>query len=60
MARTGRMTQDAAQAQLADVGDAIRAQFPDDLRRAQFDSHLATVRMCVDHLFDEANRTNQQ
>ena len=54
------MTREDAQACLDELAEAIQAQFPASQRREQFDRHLATVSMVVDHLFDEADRITNQ
>lgn len=54
------MTRDDALAGLNAVREAIGEQFPDSPRRAQFEQHLATTTMCVEHLFDEADRSTDQ
>lgn len=51
------MTREDMHAALADVKTALHEQFPDAaVRLDQFDSHLATVAMVVDHIHDEAER----
>jgi len=53
------MTRDQAQAALSKVQAAMHEQFADpdsQPRLAQLDSHIATVAMVVDHLYDEAER----
>ena len=52
---------DRAQAQklVTQLGDELHKAFPEAEaadRLAQLDSHLITVDMLVDHLFDEAER----
>jgi hypothetical protein len=39
---------------------AVHERFPDSPRRQQFDSHLSTVEMIVDHLEDEAQRHGEE
>ena len=52
-----RVSLTEAQAALARVSDAMHAQFSTNTARLnQLDSHMATVAMVVDHLFDEADR----
>jgi hypothetical protein len=48
------VTRDEMKAALDDVKSALHEQFPGhDARLDQFDSHLATVAMVVDHIHDE-------
>jgi hypothetical protein len=54
------LIRDDALDNLAALGEAVRETFPDSARRAQFEQHLATARMCLEHLFDEADQTNDQ
>ena len=52
------MTGEQAKAALDKVQAAMHEQFPGAVERlAQLDSHLATVDMTVEHLFDEHERT---
>lgn len=53
------MDRDEARQMLDDLAAAMHEQFADEqqaARLAQLDAHLATVRMTVDHLYDEADR----
>lgn len=50
------MTREDARACLDELAEAVAERFPPSARRAQFDHHLATVAMLVDHLFDEAEQ----
>lgn len=51
------MTREEILAALDEVGAAVTENFGLSGRRDQFEAHLATVRMTVEHLFDEADRT---
>ena len=53
------MTAEEILALLDEASDAVHEQFEAGPRRDQFDSHLSTVKMCVEHLFDEAARHAQ-
>lgn len=45
------------QALLDEAADQYHQAFPDNVqRREQFDAHMATVKMVVDHAADEAER----
>ena len=52
------MTREEAHTALDDVAAAMNSQHHDDQGRlTQLNSHLATVKMVVDHLFDHAENT---
>jgi hypothetical protein len=52
------VNRDEAQAALDSVGDAMNSQHDDAQGRlAQFNSHLATLKMVVGHLFDHAENS---
>lgn len=40
----------------AELDEAVGERFPASARREQFEHHLKTVMMCIDHLFDEESR----
>jgi predicted alpha/beta-hydrolase family hydrolase len=45
---------------LNEVKDAVHDLHPDNTARLeQFDAHLSTVAMCVEHLFDESARSKE-
>lgn len=53
------MTKDELQAKLDEVKDQINAEFNGNEahdRLQIFNAHMSTVKMNVDHLFDEAER----
>jgi hypothetical protein len=51
------MTFEEAKAQLEIVRDAMHEEFPDATDRlAQLDSHMATVEMVIQHLYEEKER----
>lgn len=55
------MTHDEMHKALADVKDAVHKSFEDEhgthrARLGQFDSHVATLDMVLDHIHDEAER----
>jgi hypothetical protein len=41
---------------LAELQEAVDERFAPSARKEQFDHHLKTVSMCLDHLFDEDTR----
>lgn len=52
-------TQEELRGQLLEASEGLHAMFPGDAAQArleQFDSHLGTALMVIDHLFDEAER----
>jgi hypothetical protein len=56
------MTKKAALAVLSDLQKTAHTQFTYpgvSARLAQLDDHIATVRMVVDHLFDESARSKE-
>jgi hypothetical protein len=52
-------SRDDLQALCAELEEAVGEQFAANPRREQFQHHLKTVSMCIDHLFDEDERTHQ-
>lgn len=51
------MSRDDAKIALDDIRTAMHDQHPDNRARLdQLDSHLATVAMVIDHLYEEAAR----
>lgn len=52
-----KLTRKDAHALLDDLSKEMHDQHPDNRARLeQFDAHLATVAMVVDHLYEEAER----
>lgn len=57
------MTEQEILGQLDAIGEELASSFPKQYsagRREQITAHLATLKMCVSHLFDEAVREEDQ
>lgn len=57
---TKGQTKDDFVTKLNDIRQAMHELHPDNTARLeQFDAHLSTVAMCVEHLFDESAKTKE-